>query len=119
MARVLMMVLWPERFCRKLPRGSFHFLMLSAEHETKVNSVGCEQIARTLYFEGEFREGGKDALGPSMEHVAAEVRSSSSSEHFISSEIMTSRPSARLYPSSMQMWGWRSGPRSSLVGWYS
>ena len=44
----------------------------------------------------------------------AEVRSSSSSEHFISSEIMTSRPSARLYPSSMQMWGWRSWPRKAI-----
>ena len=65
-------------------RDSFTRLRKAAQHPLLLHGgrfysdpAVLKQIARTLYFEGEFREGGKDAQGPSMEHVAAEVRSSS------------------------------------------
>lgn len=36
-ARVLTMAWWPEKFCRKLPSGSFHILMLSGDPLAKQN----------------------------------------------------------------------------------
>ena len=35
-ARLLMMALCPDKFCKKLPSGNFHCLMLSGEPEANV-----------------------------------------------------------------------------------
>ena len=43
---VLMIALWPERFCRKSPSGHFHCLMLSGEAEAKVYSFGFRTTLR-------------------------------------------------------------------------
>jgi hypothetical protein len=48
-AMVLMMALWPSKFCMKAPSGHFHCLMLPVLPVAKVNSVGWVASARTPF----------------------------------------------------------------------